>query len=137
MDQSLNRNELAMAMLRTTVQPTGEESKRVGARLHELHCNSGLCSNRTLADRLRRDGAPQSVCKHAMVLTCYACESRATSTTSATEPSDVSVLKTNCGVKDYMDLTLESQKQQQKSLGDGGSGSADGSDGSVVCAIRR
>ena len=56
MDLSLNRNELAMVMLRTTVQPTGEESKRVGARLHELHCNSGLCSNRKLADRLRRDG---------------------------------------------------------------------------------
>ena len=88
MDLSLNRNELAMVMLRTTVQPTGEESKRVGARLHELHCNSGLCSNRKLADRLRRDGAPQSVCKPAMVLTCYACEPRATSTT---EPSDVKV----------------------------------------------
>ena len=86
MDLSLNRNELAMAMLRNTVQPTGEQKRRVVARLHELHCNSGLSSNRTLADRLRRDGAPQSVCKHAMVLTCCACESRAT---SATEPSDV------------------------------------------------
>ena len=86
MDLSLNRNELAMAMLRNTVQPTGEQNQRVDARLHELHCNSGLCSNRTLADRLRRDRAPQSVCKHAMVLTCYACESRATSTT---KPSDV------------------------------------------------
>ena len=69
MDLSLNRNELAMAMLRNTVEPTGEEKRRVDARLHELHCNSGLCSNRTLADRLRRDRAPQSVCKHAMVLT--------------------------------------------------------------------
>ena len=41
---------------------------------------------------------------------------------------------------DYTDLTLESQKQQQKSLGDGGSGTTDGSDGGdggVVCAIRR
>ena len=86
MDLSLNRNELAMAMLRNTVEPTGEEKRRVGARLHELHCNSGLCSNRTLADRLRRDGAPQSVCKHAMVLIFCACEARATSTT---KPSDV------------------------------------------------
>ena len=86
LDQSLNRNELAMAMLRNTVQPTGEQNQRVDARLHELHCNSGLCSNRTLADRLRRDRAPQSVCTPAMVPTCYAC-------------GDVWVRKTNCGVK--------------------------------------
>ena len=78
--------KLAMAMLRNTVEPTGEEKRRVDARLHELHCNSGLCSNRTLADRLRRDGAPQSVCKPVVVLIFCACESRATSTT---KPSDV------------------------------------------------
>ena len=35
MDLSLNRNELAMAMLRNTVEPTGEEKRRVDTRLHE------------------------------------------------------------------------------------------------------
>ena len=46
------------------------------AILHRLHCNSGHCSNRTLADKLRRDGAPQGVYKRATELTCDACESR-------------------------------------------------------------
>ena len=43
-----------------------------------LHCNSGHCSKRTLADRLRRDGAPQSqwVSERATELTCDVCESR-------------------------------------------------------------
>ena len=37
MDQSLNPDELAVAMSRNTVHPAGEEVKRVGARLHNLH----------------------------------------------------------------------------------------------------
>ena len=50
-DQSLNPDELAMAISRHTVQPTGEVVKRADATLHKLHCNSRHCLDRTLADR--------------------------------------------------------------------------------------
>ena len=59
MDQNLNFKELALAISRNTVQLTIEDMKGVYSRLHRLHCNSGHFSNRTHADRLRSDVAPQ------------------------------------------------------------------------------
>ena len=50
MDQHYNTTESSLAILRNMVQPPREEIKRVDARLRRLHCNSGHCSNRTLAD---------------------------------------------------------------------------------------
>ena len=76
MDQSSKSGRVGNGHFESTVQRTLEQCKRVDATLHELHCNSGHCSNQTLADRLRRDGAPQWVCKRAVELTCDTCESR-------------------------------------------------------------
>ena len=101
------------------MQPTSEENNRV-----ELHCNSAA-RTKTLADKMRRDGAPQRVRKTATELTCDACESR-----KPHEPRNRAY-----GTKlwsqvelCHMDLTVGFTQHSCKGLGGGGGGFAAGSD---------
>ena len=116
MDQKKNTTELALVISRNTEHPSSEEIKRVDARLRRLHCNSGHCSNTTLADGLRRDGAPQWVCKRATLFTCDACEHR-----KPPQPRNRATFEyetklwSQVGL-DFVDLTLESHKTVSKVL---------------------
>ena len=92
------------------MQPTEEEFKRVDPRLHKLHCHACHCSNRTLADRLRRDGAQRWVCTRAVELTRDACESR-----KAPQPRNHATFENGTTPRsqdglDNMDPTLASHK---------------------------
>ena len=96
MDQHVDVTDLALATPRNTVQPTSEEIKQIDTWLHKLHCFSNHYPNGTFAEKLRRHGAPQWVCKRATEFACDACESRKppqheTERRMSTRP--------NCGVK--------------------------------------
>ena len=98
-----------MAISRNTA-PTSEEITHVDARLHKLLCNACLCSSRTLADRLRRDGAQPWVCKRAVELTCDACESRKPPQPRNRATFEYGTKPRSQDGLDYVDLTLESHK---------------------------
>ena len=63
MEQTLPMKNLTSTEKRYPDKPTSEEMEKVEAR----HCNSGQCPIGTQADRRRRDGAPQWVCKRAPI----------------------------------------------------------------------
>ena len=106
--------------------------------MHQLHCTSGHCSNRTHADRLRRDGAPQmGVCQRASCLQCDACEPRKLATitkSSAVRVRNQTLEPCRHGLHG---LDSVSSPDGFEGVGYGGGCVTDDCHGRVVCAYWR